>query len=344
MKILILAGGASGEREVSLNSARAICDGLKRLGHAVTALDPASGANLLGADSGWSAQLSHSTTPSDSTAISANAKPFALAVSIDRLKDADLVFLALHGGAGEDGTLQALLDLAGTPYTGSGRVASTIAMLKPLTKRVAMSLGVPTAPWRDISRADMESAVNEGSFIHELGAPLIVKPADGGSSVGLVVVNEVSALRPALEECLRYTSHAMVERYIKGRELTVTVFDSAAWPIVEIRPKGGIYDYDAKYTKGGSEYLCPAPIESSIAKRVSAHAVEIYRAIGCAGLARLDFILDSAEVGYFLEVNTLPGMTELSLAPQSARAHGMSFDDLLHRMIDSALTTHRKST
>ncbi|HVP06860.1 MAG TPA: D-alanine--D-alanine ligase [Candidatus Acidoferrum sp.] len=335
MRVLLLAGGNSSENQVSLNSGAAIYHALCRSGHQVTAMDPASGRSLIGADGRYQKQLPDSN--SQATGV-ADSKALAVALAAPMYRDAEVVFIALHGGAGENGTIQSLLDLCGKKYTGSGMAASAIAMNKAVTKRLFASAGISTPDW-ELYRYDGPPCVDviAGHIAGRFSFPIIVKPNDGGSTVGLTKVNRESELPEAIRKSAHESKEVLVEEYIAGRELTVSVLDGEALPVVEIRPKKGLYDYEAKYTKGMSEYLAPAPVEAKIAEAVQLAASKAFEIIGASGLVRVDFIYREPDQIYCLEVNTLPGMTNLSLAPMAAKCVGMSFDQLVERIIQSAL-------
>jgi D-alanine-D-alanine ligase len=333
VKILVLAGGDSNEREVSLDSGAAVCRSLQRLGHEVRALDPATGAGLLDADGKF---LLPGVRGSAETADAAASNLIVNTLTSDTL-DADLVFIALHGGGGENGSIQNLLDLAGIKYTGSGMAASAVAMNKALTKRLMTSLGVATPEWRLIKvNQDTDLSAEAAALAEELAPPLIVKPNDGGSTIGLTKVTDQAALAEALRIAANESNQILAEQYVEGRELTVAVFSGRAFPVVEIKPVSGLYDYEAKYTKGKSEYIAPAEIDDAIAERLQKAATEIYREIGCEGLVRVDFILDSESRFFCLELNTLPGMTELSLSPMAMKCEGIDFDQLVKMIVEAA--------
>jgi len=336
VKVLVLAGGDSNEREVSLNSGAAICRALMRLGHEVQALDPGTGLPLI--DSDGQLLLEGGQAPYDKPAVVA-PEPGALVTAMaNEYGDVDVVFLALHGGRGENGSIQNLLGLAGKKYTGSGMTASAVAMDKALAKRVMASIGVPTPEWglyRLKGNFDPDTIAAEISQRFE--TPLILKPNDGGSTIGLVKVTDVAGLPEAVRRCAEHTREILVERYIAGREMTVAVFERQAYPVVEIKAKSGLYDYEAKYTKGKSEYIAPADISPDLSRHLQDAAVRLVDAVGCTGLVRVDFMADH-EAGFFcLEVNTLPGMTTLSLAPMAAKCVGINFDQLVSMMLESAL-------
>ncbi|MBU8934436.1 MAG: D-alanine--D-alanine ligase [candidate division Zixibacteria bacterium] len=335
MKVLLLAGGSSSEREVSFDSGRAIYEVLHRLGHEVTALDPAFGVGLLNEDQRYviPESIEGETLPNtiDERAVVTSLTP-------DALEDVDVVFIGLHGGTGENGTIQCLLDLAGKKYTGSGMTASTVAMDKNMTKRLARSADVRTPTW---ALCSIEDGIEETEILEQIRSnfslPLIVKPNQGGSTVGLTKVETLRQLYPALVKASAECPQVLVEQYIKGRELTAAVLDGEALPVVEIVPEGGLYDYEAKYTEGKSNYIVPAEISREIKEGLQEDATILYDMVGASGLARVDFKLDENEKHFFLEINTLPGMTALSLAPMAAKAGGITFDDLIIRLLDSAL-------
>ena len=255
MRIAVLLGGVSAEREVSLASGLAVVRALREQGHEVSAIDTARGFIPAEEEAGLLPEGVHAAPPE---AMESGLSPAALG-EIPQLRAAEVAFLALHGGVGEDGTLQALLELLGIRYTGTGPLGSGIAMDKDVSKRLLRDAEVPTLPWR-IARAPGFSYDPEA--IAELVTyPCIVKPSRQGSSVGLTVVHEATHLRDAVEAAGRFDTEVMIERFVKGRELTVGVIGDRALPPVEIRPKKGIYDYEAKYTAGMTEYLCPAPLE-----------------------------------------------------------------------------------
>lgn len=333
MKILVLAGGDSGERAVSFDSGAAICQALKRLGHEVQALDPATGANLIGDDGQF--LIGEGGPPQPTGA--ARYAPLTEALAT-RYADVDLVFNALHGGSGEDGTIQNLLELAGKKFTGSDQAASATAMNKAEAKNIMASLAVPTPRWK-LFRVGEEDLFSRwaSEIANEFEMPLIVKPNSGGSTIGLTKVDKATDIDEALRLAADQSNEILIEAFIDGRELTVSVFDSKAFPVVEIKPVGRLYDYEAKYTKGKSEYVVPAEVEADLAGELQRAAVNLYEALGVTGLARVDFVIDANREFFCLEMNTLPGMTALSLAPMALACEGISFDQLIQMIIDSTL-------
>jgi len=329
MKIAVLMGGTSAEREVSLASGLAVLKALREKGHDVRAIDTARGFIRQEDEAGLLPEGVHSAPPSD---LGSTLALMELA-SVPELREADVAFLALHGGTGEDGTIQALLETAGVKYTGSGPLGSGIAMDKDVTKRLLRDSQVPTLPWR-VARAP-EFKYDQDTIEDLIGFPLIVKPSKQGSSVGLFVVNEPDELEPAVREASQFDTEVMIERFAKGRELTVSVIGDQALPPVEIRPKKGIYDYESKYTPGMTEYLCPAPLDEEITAQMQAYALRAFRVLKLRGYGRIDFILAKEQL-FCLEANTLPGMTATSLFPKAAAAAGMDFPELCERIVRAA--------
>jgi D-alanine-D-alanine ligase len=255
------------------------------------------------------------------------------------LPSTDVVFLALHGGQGEDGTLQALLDLTGVPYTGSGHLASALAMDKDLSKHLFLAAGVPTAKWRMASSGIGTAASSDFSeeVLREIGLPVVVKPSKQGSTVGLSVIRDITKLEAAIEEARKYDDEVMVEQFIPGRELTVGILGDEALPVGEIIPVHEIYDYECKYTAGMAREIFPADLTAEETSTVQDLARRAFRALKLGGYARIDFRMAPDGVFYCLEANTLPGMTALSLIPQAAAAAGISFPELCERIVQLAL-------
>jgi len=324
VKVAVLMGGRSSEREISLRTGRGMAQALRHLGHDVVAVDAANGKVLPAGEEERAALPSEALEPAGETAL---ARPETLAA-------ADVVLIALHGAAGENGTLQALLDLAGKVYTGSGMMASALAMNKAVAKRLFEHEGIPTPRWQLLA-ADGHSALVDVPSLG--GLPLVVKPNEEGSSVGLTIVERPDQLAPALQLAGLY-GEILVEEFVPGRELTVALLGDEPLPIVEIRPKSGLYDYESKYTAGKSEYFCPADLPAGVAESVSDFGRRAARTLGCRGVTRVDFRLDAQGVAQCLEVNTVPGMTPTSLVPMAAKAAGMSYEQVVQRMLDLALS------
>lgn len=329
MKIAVLMGGTSAEREVSLASGLGIVRALRERKHRVNVIDtargyiPAAGEDQLlpeGVHAAPPDTVQHALSPTD-------------LAGLRQLRGADVAFLALHGGAGEDGRLQALLELLGVRYTGSGPLGSGIAMDKDVSKRLLRDAEIPTLPWRMARAPDFQ--YNPEIIETLIGYPLIVKPSRQGSSVGISVINEPGDLDAAIGEATRFDDEIMIERFAKGRELTVGILDDQAFPPVEIRPKKGLYDYESKYTPGMTEYLCPAPLEEETVAQLQAYALRAFRVLKMRGYGRIDFILFRERL-FCLEANTLPGMTATSLLPKGAAAAGIPFPELCERIVQAA--------
>lgn len=330
MKIAVLMGGTSAERDVSLASGLAITKALRGRGHDVAVVDTATGFVPEPEEKDLLPGGVKSAPPSGV----AQALPLIDLAQVPQLRAAELAFLALHGGTGEDGTVQALLQLVGVPYTGSGPLGSGIAMDKDVTKRLLRDSQVPTLPWR-VARAP--SFAYDPDTVEDLvGLPCIVKPSRQGSSVGIHVVSDASELADAVRDAARYDSEVMIERFARGRELTVGILGDQALPPVEIRPRKGIYDYESKYTPGMTEYLCPAPLDEEVVAQIQAYALRAFKVLKLRGYGRIDFILAKEQL-FCLEANTLPGMTATSLLPKAAAAAGIDFPELCERIARQAV-------
>ena len=250
---------------------------------------------------------------------------------------ADVVFNAVHGLYGEDGRLQTLLEIRDMPYTGSGMIASVVCMDKALTKRMLRDAGVPTPDCLIINAK--EQGIKEKIMQH-FSLPVVVKPASQGSSIGVEIVKDEAQLDEALANAFKYCRDILVEEFIGGWELTVAMMQKdgevVALPVIHIAPHSGNYDYYSKYTKGATEYICPADLDEATTKKVQEIAKHAYEVLGCSGVARADVMLDSEGNGYVLEINTVPGMTATSLVPKAAAAAGISFPELCDIILQSA--------
>ncbi|MEW6189001.1 MAG: D-alanine--D-alanine ligase [Actinomycetota bacterium] len=254
----------------------------------------------------------------------------------------DVVFIALHGRYGEDGTVQGMLEILGLPYTGSGVLASALGINKIMAKRIFKASSVNTADFCTISQEEYKkdpTSVRE-KVIEEIGFPMVIKPAREGSTIGLSVVQKSDQLDAALQDAFEYDEQLLVEKFIEGTEVTVGILgdkDPEALPTLEIVSKKGIYDYQAKYTPGMSEHIIPARIPSEHRRAVQEMAIKAHKALGCRGFSRVDAIVTREGIPYILEVNTIPGMTSLSLFPDAARVAGIAFPDLVSRIVEMAL-------
>ena len=308
-RVAVLKGGRSLEREVSLRSGANVEAALRRLGHEVIPVD---------ADPALVRTLRHE-------------RP-------------EVVFIAMHGKGGEDGTVQELLEILDLPYTGSGVQACSRAMDKVTAKAMFLRAGIPTPPsfafgesaFRELGAADALSEIED-----RLGLPLVVKPAKQGSALGISVAREPNDVPRALMTALSFDDHVLMERFVRGREIAVSVLGTAspeALPAVEaVTSSGGLYDFEARYTPGMTELIAPADLGPALADEVARIALDAYALIGCRGFGRVDMIIDEHEQIWVLEINPIPGMTDTSLLPKAARAAGLSFDDVVARVLEDAL-------
>jgi len=302
-RVALIAGGTSGEREISIASGNGAKGALEEAGFTVEWIDPANKDDL------------------------------------KRLIDEqfDVAFLCMHGKMGEDGTLQGMLELLHIPYTCSGVQASAIAMDKIKSKILYAEAGIPTASSINLTAGQ---DIDYDEIQKKLGIPCVVKPATEGSALGVELVSSADDLPAAVERVLEIDSQALVEQFVSGTEITVAVLgndDAHALPVIQIVPTGEFYDFDSKYKPGGSKHICPAPIDDEVAQRAQNYAVKAHYALGCSGVSRTDFIIDSNGVPWILETNTIPGMTATSLLPDAARAAGMSFPEMCSTLINYAL-------
>ena len=305
-KVVVLVGGPSSEAEISRVTGAAIAAALREKGYNVEEME-----------------LHPTTVLADLQAV-----------------EAKVVFNAVHGMYGEDGRLQSILEAAAIPYTGSGILASALAMDKVATKRFLQSAGIATARALLLNKKYCGPLDQVAAEIkEEFGVPVVVKAASQGSSIGVVIVKEAAAILAALEECFTYSDQVLVEEYIQGKELTVALMEEAgqpkALPVIMIAPHSGAYDFHSKYTKGCTDYLVPAPLTELQTAHVQQLALDTYKVLGLSGVARVDVML-AGEQGYVLEANTIPGMTATSLVPKAAAAVGISFPDLCEIILHSA--------
>lgn len=349
MKIVVLAGGLSPERNVSLSSGAMVCQALRERGHQVALVDlffglegmPGTPESLYGQPIPESFKKVSRQAP-DLKQVRASRKdqsPSAIGPGVLELcAGADIVYLALHGACGEDGRIQAALDLLGVPYTGSGYLSSAIAMDKDLTKRMVADK-VVTPRWQvvRVSEENLEPLAAETEL------PVVVKPIDSGSSIGVYIAHTRPELRKALEGSIALGGRTVLEQYIQGREIQVALLDDKALPSIEIIPKEGFYDYENKYQPGAALEVCPAEIPAEWEKRLGEAALEVFRTVGLSVYARADFIVTEDGTPYFLEINTLPGMTPTSLVPQEAAAVGIDYGTLCETIIQKSLEARKEA-
>jgi len=341
MKIVVLAGGTSAERDVSLSSGSMIYRALKEKGHQVVLLDVYLGyegdiEEIFDRQEDWAAQIGAVGEESpDLEKIralrgeGARGRSFFGPNVLDICQLADCVFLALHGVGGEDGRLQACFELLGIPYTGADMVGSVLAMDKGITKDIFRAYGIPAPEGIRLKRGEKEEK--------SVPYPCIVKASCGGSSVGVCVAHNGEEYEAAKEEAFRYGDEVIVERYIKGREFSVGVMDGQALPVIEMAPKEGFYDYRNKYQAGSTVETCPARVDAEKGREIQDIAERVFRVLRLKSYARMDFVMSGEGEVFCLEANTLPGMTPISLLPQEASAAGMDFTQLCGKILDMAL-------
>jgi len=325
--VALILGGTSPEREVSKATGKSILAALRTLNYTVKPFDPAYGLNQ----------------PANEEELFGPDKPELMSnknyidlINSSLFDDVNCAFLALHGVWGEDGTIQSLLAFRGIPYTGSNILSSALGMDKEMTKIMLTHSGVPTPKWLTFKAGfSAEEAVK--SITENLGFPCVIKPNDQGSTIGLTICGEAANVPQALEKALKLSQKALVEEYIPGRELTVAVLGQTPLPVLEIKPKHTYYDYECKYTSGMSEYEVPAQISPETAKYLQDKALAAFNAVGCECYSRIDFRLTPEGNAFCLEINTLPGMTSTSLVPKMAKAAGITFEQLIDRIIKFSL-------
>lgn len=307
IRIAVLMGGRSAEREISLRTGKAVYEALQEKGFDVVAIDVDE-------------------------------------YIVENLKKekVDLVFLALHGKYGEDGTIQGMLELLNIPYTGSGVLTSAIAIDKIMTKKILVFTGIPTPGYTFASKHEIK--LNSAGVVNKikakLGLPVVIKAPTQGSSIGVVFVHKEDEIMPGLELALQYDDEILIEEMIEGVEITASVLgnrDPVTLPLIEIVAASGVYDYASKYTVGMSEHIIPAQLPYALQSEIQHLAIRTYNALGCRGLSRVDFIIDKDLKPYVLEINTMPGMTATSLFPDAARAAGIEFPDLVEKIVNLAL-------
>ena len=322
MNIAVLLGGISPERNISFLSGRAAVFALRERGHSVIALDPSRGVHAIVSDDELRAATAVEVTETELAGFSPLKMMECFTSAL--FDGIDLVFILLHGRFGEDGYVQSLLDLRGIPYTGSTMLASAAAMDKGLSKMLFQVAGIPTPFWVSVRPDQADDTDLLAEVRKEINGPMVVKPNDQGSTVGMTILQQATdeELSAAIRLAGQFTELILVERYIPGRELTVAVLGNTSLPIIEIVPKDGYYDYANKYTQGKTEYFCPAELSE-----------EVHNILGCRAYSRVDFRLTEDNMPYCLEVNTIPGFTETSLVPMAARAAGIEFGDLCEEII-----------
>ena len=338
MKIVVLAGGISTERDVSLSSGRGVYNALKERGHQVILLDVFLGyegdpENIFELDRDWVKDVApvSEVAPDIEKVKALRKKPSNILFGdhvIEICQMADIVFMALHGDCGENGKVQAVFDLFGIKYTGTDSFSSALAMDKSITKQLFLQNGVPTP------KSHLLTGIDDP---YKPKFPCVVKVSGGGSSVGVYIVQNEKEYADAVQEAFRYDTKVLVEQYIKGREFTDCVIEGKPYPVVEIAPVSGFYDYKNKYQAGSTVDTCPAKISDELTRKIQDTALKAYQVLGIKTYARMDVLMDENGDVYCLEANTLPGMTPTSLIPQEAAALGISYGELCEMIIEISL-------
>lgn len=348
MKIVVLAGGLSPERNVSLSTGTMVTEALRSLGHHAALVDlffgleDYNGALADYFDAPISAEFKKiSSAAPDLEQVRASRKDQSPSVFGPNVLElcgmADAVFLALHGTCGEDGRVQAAFDLMGIPYTGAGYLSSAIAMDKDLTKRLVADV-VSTPRWKTVEY----TADDIDDLVEQAQLPLVVKPVASGSSIGVSIAHTKEELRTALVDTLGVGGRTVLEQYVAGREIQVGILEDKALPSIEIIPKTGFYDYANKYQPGAAEDICPSDISPEAEEKLRAAALAVYHELGLSVYSRADFILDQDGEPWFLEINTLPGMTPTSLLPQEAAAVGIEYPQLCQRILEASMQARKQ--
>ena len=350
MKIVVLAGGLSTERDVSFKTGEMVTKALRENGHQVILLDVFMGysdkeEDLTGIfDRAEAVSVKVAAIPEtapDLEKVKAQRKDqsdnFFGPNVIELCRMADIVFMALHGENGENGKIQAAFDLFGIRYTGTGYLGSALAMNKGMAKQLFLENGIPTPRGTSLKRGE-DAAKIETCGIH---FPCVVKPCSGGSSIGVSIVHDKAEYEQALKEACRWENELVIEEYVKGREFSVGVIDFQALPIIEIAPVEGFYDYKNKYKAGSTVETCPAELSEQITKEMQGYAEKVAEVLGLNTYSRTDFLLDAEDHIFCLEANTLPGMTPTSLLPQEAKVTGVDFNQLCEKLIESSMRKYK---
>lgn len=337
MKVAVLFGGISTERNVSITSGKSVVDALRGSGHNVIPIDPAFGLDAV--DRSEAILTDTTAYPSENELSEFNPKSIIECINSSIFNDIDIVFNVLHGKYGEDGRIQSLLEMRGLKYTGSGVKASALAMDKMSTKIIMSASGILTPPFT-VARKNHNIDYDYAKEIRkELGGKLCIKPNNQGSSFGISIIKDgnLDEIEQGIKLALKYSELALIEQFIDGREITAAVVGDEVFPIVEIIPDSGFYGYEEKYIKGHSEYIAPADIDEGISEFTQNMASTLHDILGCGGFTRSDFRLDDEGQPFCLEINTVPGFTSLSLVPKAAKAAGIEFDELCNKIINLAI-------
>lgn len=336
MNIVVLAGGISTERDVSIVSGTKVCEALRGKGHRAILVDVYCGdervdvADAFGAAYDLDGAVTYIKSFNDKLEEMSGRREFFGPKVLELCKAADAVFLALHGENGENGKVQAAFDLLGIRYTGSGYLGSAMAMDKELSKQLFRENQVPTPAGIVLRKGEERKAAAENG----VGLPCVVKPSCGGSSVGVSIAHTEEEYQQALAEGFRYENVLIIEQYIKGREFSVGVVDGVVYPVIEIAPIQGFYDYHNKYQAGSAVETCPAELSEELTRQMQGYALQAYHALRLESYGRIDVMMDEENKMYCLEANTLPGMTPTSLLPQEAAALGIDYPTLCEKLIE----------
>jgi D-alanine-D-alanine ligase len=341
LKIAVVFGGISTERNVSISGGKAVVEALEGLGHEVIPVDPAFGKDAIEKSKSVISDIHKMLTPEDLKEFS--PRNYIDCINLDVFDDIDCAFIVLHGKYGEDGLIQSLLEFREVPYTGSDVKSSSLTIDKDSSKMIFSAAGIPTPEWLTLSSPNQANHDTATEIRDTLGKELVIKPNDQGSTIGISIVKNgnIDDIVAAIELAFNYSEKVVVEQFIEGRELTVGFVGDNMLPVIEIIPEKGFYDYEAKYTKGKSEYVCPAEISEDIAEFMTNLAHTAINVLGCEGFGRVDFRLNEEGVPYCLEANTIPGFTSQSLVPMAAKEIGIGFPELCEELIKLATDKHK---
>jgi D-alanine-D-alanine ligase len=337
MKIAVIFGGISTERNVAITGGKSVIEALRSLGHEVLACDPSLGSDFKEKSEIIISDMSKFNDIEEIKEF--NPRNYIDAINSPAFDEIEVAFIVLHGKYGEDGIIQSLLELRGIPYTGSNVKASSLSSDKASSKSCFISVGVLTPPWSLIHRDEIENDDLAKDIRKQYGKEIVIKPNDQGSTIGLTIVRDgnLDDIEQGLKLAAKYSNDILVEQFIAGRELTVGIFDGEALPVIEIEIEDGFYDYEHKYTKGKTNYVCPAILSEDIEEFTKSMAIAAYNSLGCSGFGRVDFRLDEEGQPFCLEVNTIPGFTSQSLVPMAAKLVGIDFPILCEKLLHIAI-------